>query len=181
VCAVGPEQYSKRACAIRIQHWCRNSGPCPSRDRRLKTTALSGQARTLRLYSELRFEEGEIDYLEVLAALAMRTGDGLQAMRLLTASGRLRGELGSPLPPVDELEQRIDAERDARLLIGDAEADRAERESAQTSLHDVVTEILEPRLASRRPASEPAGRCRSQRGQGRRRDLRAIRRNHGHE
>src|SRR5450631_912122 len=109
VCAVGPEQYPKRACAIRIQHWCRNSGPCPSRDRRLKTTALSGQARTLRLYSELRFEEGEIDYLEVLAALAMRTGDGLQAMRLLTASGRLRGELGSPLPPVDELEQRIDA------------------------------------------------------------------------
>jgi hypothetical protein len=74
------------------------------------TTALSGQARTLRLCSELRFEDGEIDYLEVLAALAMRTGDGLQAVRLLTASGRLRGELGSPLPPGDELEQRIDAE-----------------------------------------------------------------------
>jgi tetratricopeptide (TPR) repeat protein len=109
-------------------------------------TALAIDA--LRLYSELRFEEGEIDCLEVLAALAVLTGDGLQALRLLTVSGRLRGELGSPLPPGDELEQRIDAERDARLLLGDAEADRVGRESAQTSLHDVVTEILEPRLAS---------------------------------
>ncbi|MDQ6747943.1 MAG: tetratricopeptide repeat protein, partial [Candidatus Dormibacteraeota bacterium] len=98
----------------------------------------------LRLYTELGFEEGQLDCLEATAALAAADGDATQAVRLLSVTMRAREELGSPLFMPDELAQVEDALAIARGALGEAEFGRLTVRARDVSVADAVASVLVP-------------------------------------
>jgi hypothetical protein len=74
---------------------------------------------SLALRMRLGLRKGQAECLEEAAAVALTRGDAESAARLLGAAGRIRGEIGATIYPLDAAERA--AERDAiRMQLGDA-------------------------------------------------------------
>ncbi len=96
----------------------------------------------LQLYTELGFDEGQLDCLEVVAAIAADQGDCERALRLLSVAARAREELGAPLFVPDEIAQVRDAEAATRHAVSKADSERILLEAGDMSVHDAVAAVL---------------------------------------
>jgi predicted ATPase/DNA-binding SARP family transcriptional activator len=112
--------------------------------RRRDETSLARELaiEALRLYTDLGFDEGQLDCLEAIAAIAAATGASGEALRLLNVTMRSREELGSPLFVPDELAQVTDALETARGALDEAEIERISTESHDLTLSDAVLSVL---------------------------------------
>jgi predicted ATPase len=98
----------------------------------------------LHLYTDLDFDEGRLDCLEMLGVLEADAGRAEPALRMLSVAARRLEELAAPLFVPDEVQQFADATALARTALGPAEAERIQRESQQLTIDDVVAELLRP-------------------------------------
>lgn len=88
----------------------------------------------LHIYTDRGFDEGQLDCLEVIAAVAAAAGDHTGALRILLVTTRAREELGSPLFVPDELAQVSDALAIARGGLDPIEVARITLEARDLTL-----------------------------------------------
>jgi predicted ATPase/DNA-binding SARP family transcriptional activator len=96
----------------------------------------------LQIYTDLGFDEGQLDCLEVIAAAAAAAGDCTLALRLLLVTMRAREELGSPLFVPDELAQVSDALAIARGGLDTIEIERIALEGRDLTLSAAAALLL---------------------------------------
>ncbi len=106
-----------------------------------KATGLAVEA--LQLYTDLGFDEGQLDCLEVIGA-ADAAGDSARALRLLVVTVRAREELGSPLFVSDELAQVRDALATAHGNLSAGDVERITLEARNQTLSEAVAQVLAP-------------------------------------
>ena len=102
----------------------------------------------LTIYSDLEFDEGQLDCLEVIGAAAAADGDSARALRLLLVTTRAREELGWPLFVPDELAQVRDALALSRDALDAIDVERIAVDARDVTLADAVEGVL---LASGSP------------------------------
>jgi hypothetical protein len=95
----------------------------------------------LQLYTDLDFDEGQLDCLEVLAALDAVEGRPDRALRTLSVASRRRDDLAAPLFVPDEVTQSAGAVAAARAQLGD-DAERVELDAESATVEDLVAAIL---------------------------------------
>jgi hypothetical protein len=105
-----------------------------------KVRALAVDALTI--YNEMGFDEGKLDCLEVLAAQEADEGRGEIALQLLAVTARMRETLSAPLFVADEQAQRVDADAQARVLLGNAVADSVVKDADELTLAQAVDSVL---------------------------------------
>jgi non-specific serine/threonine protein kinase len=100
------------------------------------------QEQCLVIYRELRDRSGAASSIEALAMIALDRGHHARALRLWASMDVLRAQMGAPIAPPEQKEQRTKLDG-ARKALGRAAADRAWREGQGLSLDAAIAAALE--------------------------------------
>jgi hypothetical protein len=96
----------------------------------------------LKLFMDFRHKLGMVKALEALASVRTVQGNGLQAVKMIATASRLRQELGTPLPPIDQssYDSTVAA---TRSQLGEPLFTELWVATETESLEDVVKEMLD--------------------------------------